>query len=534
MCVADVAAQTPEITRGSSKDPANAKGPPEFHDVAAVKTHSAQVLPEARTAQFVTKFINKVNDQRLYTMNDSRFAHLCERNLDLDPIEIASIKHEIENRTLSINGPRLELQKLESERENYRTLLSPLRRNAVPPEILGQFFKSSLSISETSQEEQVNVLCLVCRRWRVTALGTPSLWASVDLTASSGRQLNFERVRTWFARSGVISKTLKIAGYHGYASAKYLQLTNLTRLTLACDWPFSSVGTILRSSVNLEVLVLDFKELTREPIEVLPSNWDPVVLPRLRKLEMRHIAGGSPDTQLLRFLRAPSLQTLEIRFGPDFLDPLSDDEVSDFTSDIISLVMGPNPVSGLQHLLIQAIPISSSADLRKVLHALPTLTHLTLVDFESDSSLFQDPFYIDNILLPNLKVLKVLDLQEDGDFAYEDIFNFLMARGDYMAEEMPNRLEEVEVSIVRCSEAQKHPRSTPHSSQLAEAGVAPFTGALSYNSNFEPRILFLSASIGLCAHLRHKSRIISGIWVQVLAYMRIERGGALYQESGTQ
>ncbi|KAF6744917.1 hypothetical protein DFP72DRAFT_60829 [Ephemerocybe angulata] len=503
-------------------------------------------------------------------MNDSRFAHLFEGNFDLDPIQIASIKHEIENRAVSIDSLRLELQKLESERESYRTLLSPLRRNAVPPEILGQIFKFSLSISETFQEEQVNVLCLVCRRWRVTALGTPSLWASVDLTASSDQQLNFERVKTWFARSGVIPKNLTITGYHHYVPdggcpllshdlanllvdrapfdsvslrcgngaclesvfsqmhrdtaqnttssslrsldlemmdhpsdsfagiwailrwfpalcslsldlpwfettwtvPEDLRLTNLTRLILACDWPFSSIVTILRSSVNLEVLVLDYKQLIREPGEVFPSIWDPVVLPRLRKLEMRRIAGGSPDTQLLRYLRAPSLQTLEIRFGPDYLDLLNDEQGSDFSSDIISLVQGPNSVSGLQHLLIQAIPISSSAVLRQVIDAFPTLVHLTLDGLESDSSLFIDPFYLGGMLLPRLRVLKVLNLQEDGDFEYEEMFNFLAERRKYATEELPDRLEEVEVSIIRDSEGQKHPKDAPHASQLAEDGVA--------------------------------------------------------------
>ncbi|KAF5335102.1 hypothetical protein D9611_010869 [Ephemerocybe angulata] len=504
-------------------------------------------------------------------MNDSRFAHLFEGNFDLDPIEIASIKHEIENRTVSINGLRLELQKLESEREKYQTLLSPLRCNAVPPEILGQIFKFSLLIAATSQEKRLKVLCLVCRRWRDVALGTPSLWAAVNLgvVRKQGRRLNFERIGTWLARSGVVQKSLKITGrhsdfgrcplpaqelshllvdrapfgtlslecdngeclerifsqlprdttqnpmstsmrslslrmvFHPFESFAHvwsilhrfpaldslsldlpwfdtiwtvpedLRLTNLTGLTLACDWPFlSSVVTILRSCVNLETLVMDYKRLIREPGEALPSISDQVLLPRLRKLEMQRLPSESEDTRFLCFLRTPSLQTLKIRFGPDSLDPLGDSGLSGFSSDVTSLAKGPNPVSGLQHLFIQAIPISSSFGLREVIHAFPTLVHLTLDGLQSDSSMFKDPFYFDDMLLPNLKVLKVLNLQEDGDFEYEEMFNFLAERREYATEELPDSLEEVEVSIIRDPEGQNHPKDAPHASQLAEEGVA--------------------------------------------------------------
>ncbi|KAF6765396.1 hypothetical protein DFP72DRAFT_202705 [Ephemerocybe angulata] len=506
-------------------------------------------------------------------LNGFRLAHFLDGNFDLEPIEIAFIKHEIEDRTAAISGLRLELQRLESERENYSKLLAPLRRNAIPPELLGQIFKFTLSTSDTTQEKQVNVLCLVCRRWRDVALATPSLWASVDLGSIRAPVpgLNFKRIKTWLARSGIVPKSLKFAGYHDstnrcpipthelvellvdggpfgnlslecgdgacladlfdqtysartmnttslsthslnlvfeeYLSQSFtsiwtilrrfpalrrlsldfpwysswiipedLPLANLRSLTLAVDWPLRLLLRLFRRSPNLETLVMDYKQLARDPNEVLPTDDEQVLLPNLRTLELRHMVSGSADTRILHTLRAPSLQSLEIRYGPDgdYLDEMNDVEVSDLNSNIISLTQGPHRVTDLQHLVIQALPISSSESLRPTLSALPTLSHLTFDSFEADSTLFENADYLgESKLMPSLKILKILNVPEVGEFNYKDVLNFLMERREAATEEAPDSVEEAELTIACESkyEGMKLTKDKHFVGQLAKEGV---------------------------------------------------------------
>ncbi|KAF6765389.1 hypothetical protein DFP72DRAFT_1162350 [Ephemerocybe angulata] len=482
-------------------------------------------------------------------MDQDRFAHLFADNITLNPLELESVRHEIEARTTAIHQLELQIGVLKAEREKYQTLLSPLRRNLLPPEILGEIFAFSVSTSpKFSWDHQLNTLCLVCKQWRAAALVKPALWAEVGWVCIDAPQnLDVGKVGVWLSRSGKVKKSLRIVGDHGaedgpacpllhselrsllvdgpplddlslsctYAecleavlsgiqstSAKSqscdsihsltlgmerasvmsfgrvcrildrfptlralsldpseyyefihdgelpesLPFGNLTTLSITCDWPEALVLGILRNCAGLETLTLDTQGCPRSYNPSYP-HYLPILLPKLRTLQLKEVDLSSRDTEILRYLRAPSLHTLDVGFYPlDRLDP-DEDNVTDIGFDIASLVNErPNRTTNLQHLRFESLAITSQG-LYHILSALPTLTHLTLERLESDSRLFRDAHTFGTKLLPRLKTLKIHNASELFKFKYSDVYAYLKMRKEGVTAESPDYLEEVELTV---------------------------------------------------------------------------------------
>ena len=64
--------------------------------------------------------------------------HLFANNTPPLPPEAQHIQNEIDGLTEAIAKLQVQLSKLQRRRQNYRVLLSPLRR--IPPELLGEIF----------------------------------------------------------------------------------------------------------------------------------------------------------------------------------------------------------------------------------------------------------------------------------------------------------------------------------------------------------------------------------------------------------
>ncbi|KAF5335192.1 hypothetical protein D9611_010918 [Ephemerocybe angulata] len=145
-------------------------------------------------------------------MDQPRLTYLLNNRTALDPLEIESIRHEVHVRTQAIERLQLELQNLESERAAWQSLLSPLRRNSIPPEILGEIFGYVVD-SIKPRRSQVNLLCRVCKVWRDVALGIPSLWAQLD-DIEVQNKLDVAKFHTWLSRAGNAGKVLSIEGQY--------------------------------------------------------------------------------------------------------------------------------------------------------------------------------------------------------------------------------------------------------------------------------------------------------------------------------
>ncbi|KAF6765388.1 hypothetical protein DFP72DRAFT_1108062 [Ephemerocybe angulata] len=481
-------------------------------------------------------------------MDQDRFAHLFAGNIMLNPLELESIRHEIETRTKTIHQLELQVGVLKAERENYRTLLSPLRRNLLPPEILGEIFSFSIQSvpeSDSSCSYQLNTLCHVCKAWRAAALAKPALWATVGrFCIDAPKKLDVGKVEAWLLRSGRVNKSLHIAGDHNaedgsacplssaelgkllmdgphlddlslsctyaecleavfseiqsgstksqscdsmhslhlemerasamsfgrvcrildrFPTLRTLSLTpseyyefihdselpeslpfgNLTTLTLTCYWPAALVLGILRNCAGLEILILDTQGYARRYDASYPHNL-PILLPKLRTLQLKEVDQSSRDTKILRYLRAPSLHTLDIGFYPVDSDDYNKTNIG---LDIASLVNEkPNRTTSLQHLRFEYLAITSQG-LYHILSSLPTLTHLTLEGLESDSRLFRDAHTLGTKLLPRLETLRIHDASELFKFRYRDVYEYLKRRKEGATAESPDYLEEAEFTV---------------------------------------------------------------------------------------
>ncbi|KAF6765398.1 hypothetical protein DFP72DRAFT_867695 [Ephemerocybe angulata] len=283
------------------------------------------------------------------------FSHLLDGNYSLDSLEIASIQHEVDAETLVIDRLQLAIDELqlklkshESKRQDYKSLLSPLRRGVVPPEILMEIFRYAV------EPYPLNWVALVCRSWRAIALTTPSLWQTVETTIPSDTPVNVKKLQTWTARSGTLPKRVKITGLDGryqcqchqfdedicrLASPELIRfLTNgpvLDEVTIQChshhclDRLFglikSEENALSRSWDSIRHLALEIEdwEMPNSGLEwpflnnlpsvsslLLETPWLPTVpsenlpaLPPLHCLTKLHIVGDWPNFWILRNLR---------------------------------------------------------------------------------------------------------------------------------------------------------------------------------------------------------------------------------------
>lgn len=128
------------------------------------------------------------------------------------PAEAALIENVVQLMDETIEGLEAQLAKVKGERQQYRALLSPLRR--MPVEVLGEIFSYAVEAAVTVRMgmKQAAVLCMVCRTWRNAAYATHRIWSSFEIRLEDGMG-EWDRVDMWIALSGAVPK--KISVYSG-------------------------------------------------------------------------------------------------------------------------------------------------------------------------------------------------------------------------------------------------------------------------------------------------------------------------------
>jgi len=162
-------------------------------------------IPSPFTSQLGTDFVP--NDEEAAKIRDvlaSGTSKLARISSDLTRVK--SILLELENQHKA----------LMNEMDAHRALLSPLRRELIPVDLLQKIFHSCLPIDHDSiicKKEAPVLLTQVCSSWRRIALNTPLLWASINIpvpyTRMGGHQAAMDlimanrvnAVREWLKRS---------------------------------------------------------------------------------------------------------------------------------------------------------------------------------------------------------------------------------------------------------------------------------------------------------------------------------------------
>ena len=145
-------------------------------------------------------------------MDTNRLQQTPTSNATLLPAEIAFLQQEI---------ARLDqvIATATSDRQRYHMILSPLRRNAIPPEVLGEIF-SYIALADMGSGPKVHQrlldLCLVCKAWRQAAMSCPRLWCHLrDFELHALAPNHFDRATVWLNRGGVLPKHLEFIESHG-------------------------------------------------------------------------------------------------------------------------------------------------------------------------------------------------------------------------------------------------------------------------------------------------------------------------------
>ncbi|KAF6747427.1 hypothetical protein DFP72DRAFT_972483 [Ephemerocybe angulata] len=126
-------------------------------------------------------------------------------------LEAATMRQQIPSMMTEISELRSRLAELEDRVYRYRSATSPLRR--VPPEILGEIFHVAMGKAiDFEKKKDLTAILLVCKKWRDAAYLTGKLWGCISLRLPRKRQMSYEKVSNWIARSKGSPKTLNI-GY---------------------------------------------------------------------------------------------------------------------------------------------------------------------------------------------------------------------------------------------------------------------------------------------------------------------------------
>ncbi|TEB28443.1 hypothetical protein FA13DRAFT_1793924 [Coprinellus micaceus] len=143
-------------------------------------------------------------------MDAHRLLTVKTGNITLQPDEVDFLRQEISTREQSIAT-------LLSECKTLKGLLAPLRRQAVPPETLGEIFYHAIWQAEPDYDcdhavdQRLLNICLVCKAWRSAALGAPRLWCTIeDFPLAAPITGDFSQVETWFKHAGSLPKTIEL------------------------------------------------------------------------------------------------------------------------------------------------------------------------------------------------------------------------------------------------------------------------------------------------------------------------------------
>ncbi|RXW19776.1 hypothetical protein EST38_g6067 [Candolleomyces aberdarensis] len=270
-------------------------------------------------------------------------------NSSPNPIELATIRKEIDQYDIAIGKIRLELRNLEAGRQRYEGLLSPLRRKPLPLEILGEVFSYLIYplFSELDElHEFVGMvgydvgsgrnalinLCLVCKAWRDAVYATPPLWSRVDIYWDS---LDFEKVNQWLNRSRGVPKSLVIYPHDLSQELTDDHLTILEEL-LTAGPPLGRLD--LRMSNGPEEDEAHLQRLADLLKPVLDVKFPPPPWNSLKSFTLQ-FSGSNAEISDVVIPRFPHLKSLHLRL-PSFYDedPWDDDHQSvpfDIPQDIL-------------------------------------------------------------------------------------------------------------------------------------------------------------------------------------------------------
>ncbi|KAJ2920027.1 hypothetical protein MD484_g481, partial [Candolleomyces efflorescens] len=378
--------------------------------IGSTPPHSASANPTLRVGFSCPLSLTTI--PTLMASNSKSFSHLFETNVAPRPLEAASIQGKVDSLTSDITGVksqlerlRRELGRLETRRDGYQAVLSPLRR--MPLEILGEIFLTILAGIDPEKSKRFKDvtlidLCLVCRAWRNAALATPRLWNFLVLKMLPRRALRHAAVSHWFSRSGVASKTLYIYGYsHGPCDSEGPE---------GCD--FANVGLVklLTEGTQLGHLFLrcaspqcfrNLIDLMKRAVETRkPRPWDTI---KSLKFVFTCDWNEPPSLSESIFLHIPSsVTTLHL-----FLPPYNDLQMSE---DNLNLHIPESILSNLTTFTLECD--WSGTKICKILQLCKNVENLTL-DFGFAEVPFNDdlPYitevYDAGLLLPKVTTLRL-------------------------------------------------------------------------------------------------------------------------------
>lgn len=192
---------------------------------------------------------------------------------------------------------------------------------SLPPEILSIVFTEGYqqhSSDKIFRDPTVYLVTVssVCRRWRTTALSTPSLWAQLDLDWST------DQFQTWIARSGTTQGldlwSIGVLDRHGITkdASSFAHMADVLHrwrsISLQqCSYPavvqlFERINEVPYTGDQLERIDIDYdsneSSWTQPPLQPDPGSLDPILwsrhsnnravdqetlFPRLRRVTMR-------------------------------------------------------------------------------------------------------------------------------------------------------------------------------------------------------------------------------------------------------
>ncbi|KAJ3536900.1 hypothetical protein NMY22_g5828 [Coprinellus aureogranulatus] len=175
-------------------------------------------------------------------------SHLLSSNDPPQAQEIGVIENVVTVIDEEIEGLEAQLEKIRLKRQQYQSLLSPLRR--MPLDVLGEIFSHTAGSEELESLKQTVTLCLVCKAWREAAYATHRLWRHIEIDATSGALSEWERVESWISRSGAAPKKLSVLS--GIDTCAWpLRPRGLTSCALARS---RLVGLLAKGSCSIDTL----------------------------------------------------------------------------------------------------------------------------------------------------------------------------------------------------------------------------------------------------------------------------------------
>ncbi|KAK7049104.1 hypothetical protein R3P38DRAFT_1885089 [Favolaschia claudopus] len=385
---------------------------------------------------------------------------------------VAEVQDRIEQLSSTIETVKQLLHDLEEQRIQARRRLNSLRdpMARLPLELQSQIFldvahnRGEYVPSMSSGNVPMTFLG-VCELWRGIALSTPKLWTTISMTGLPRRTVGYTTLsETWIERAQTLPLSLSLEGRlrplddnvqelltryqhqvrtltltvkiedSGASSIRdeyFLDIegrfSSLEKLTVLSKQKIYSDGVaeelldVMRTAPGLSHCVMVNMFTTWDVPEMDPSV-ELLTLPSLETLELGDIDAftyrgiQNNSASILLYLTLPALKMLRLAA----LDISYDDFISFFTRS-------SPPLESAELSLRGTWPKSL---LNRVLRAMPTLQHLTLIARSKDHDRlhrFLDALTTSPDILPNLRKL-VISTEPSANFDYEALLRLLNAR----------------------------------------------------------------------------------------------------------